>query len=132
MGAEDLERAARDAGREAEESTMLDHAVRVGLVSYGVVHLLLAWLVLQLALGSRSADVSTSGALHELAGDALGRVLLVVLAAGFAALVLWQLLDALVGHRSEEHTSELQSRGHIVCRLLLEKKKERTRRLQNS
>src|SRR5690625_6216407 len=25
--------------------------------------------------------------------------------------------------RSEEHTSELQSRGHVVCRLLLEKKK---------
>src|SRR5690625_878544 len=30
----------------------------------------------------------------------------------------------LVSHlRSEEHTSELQSRGHLVCRLLLEKKK---------
>src|SRR5439155_6781413 len=29
--------------------------------------------------------------------------------------------DAVV--RSEEHTSELQSRGHLVCRLLLEKKK---------
>src|SRR5437660_11801529 len=29
------------------------------------------------------------------------------------------------GHvRSEEHTSELQSRGHLVCRLLLEKKKK--------
>src|SRR5690625_6334054 len=27
------------------------------------------------------------------------------------------------GWRSEEHTSELQSRGHLVCRLLLEKKK---------
>src|SRR5690625_6086482 len=28
----------------------------------------------------------------------------------------------LVQFRSEEHTSELQSRGHLVCRLLLEKK----------
>src|SRR3989442_6309942 len=27
-------------------------------------------------------------------------------------------------HRSEEHTSELQSRPHLVCRLLLEKKKK--------
>src|SRR5439155_23782476 len=27
-------------------------------------------------------------------------------------------------HRSEEHTSELQSRGHRVCRLLLEKKEK--------
>src|SRR5690625_5483315 len=31
---------------------------------------------------------------------------------------------AVVGTRSEEHTSELQSRGHLVCRLLLEKKKK--------
>src|SRR5690554_7604347 len=30
--------------------------------------------------------------------------------------------------RSEEHTSELQSRPHLVCRLLLEKKKKKTRR----
>src|SRR2546422_7062612 len=28
-------------------------------------------------------------------------------------------------HRSEEHTSELQSRLHLVCRLLLEKKKKK-------
>src|SRR5690554_7616653 len=28
------------------------------------------------------------------------------------------------GYRSEEHTSELQSRPHLVCRLLLEKKKQ--------
>src|SRR3989442_10218701 len=31
---------------------------------------------------------------------------------------------ARVGGRSEEHTSELQSRPHLVCRLLLEKKKQ--------
>src|SRR2546422_8334175 len=31
-------------------------------------------------------------------------------------------------HRSEEHTSELQSRLHLVCRLLLEKKKNNTYR----
>src|SRR3989442_9336227 len=30
------------------------------------------------------------------------------------------------GKRSEEHTSELQSRPHLVCRLLLEKKKKQT------
>src|SRR5215510_1812759 len=34
--------------------------------------------------------------------------------------------DAETGRRSEEHTSELQSRGHLVCRLLLEKKKKNT------
>src|SRR5690625_6698788 len=33
-------------------------------------------------------------------------------------------LRAIRDKRSEEHTSELQSRGHLVCRLLLEKKKK--------
>src|SRR5439155_11530615 len=36
---------------------------------------------------------------------------------------LLQLLEIPPVRRSEEHTSELQSRGHLVCRLLLEKKK---------
>src|SRR2546422_2683793 len=40
-------------------------------------------------------------------------------------LVAHPVLDALA--RSEEHTSELQSRLHLVCRLLLEKKKKQTR-----
>src|SRR5437870_10873074 len=31
--------------------------------------------------------------------------------------------------RSEEHTSELQSRGHLVCRLLLEKKKKKKNKI---
>src|SRR2546422_2285789 len=34
--------------------------------------------------------------------------------------------------RSEEHTSELQSRLHLVCRLLLEKKKKNNKRKQVS
>src|SRR5258707_12370377 len=34
------------------------------------------------------------------------------------------------GHRSEEHTSELQSRQYLVCRLLLEKKKTSARQPQ--
>src|SRR2546428_7686611 len=35
-------------------------------------------------------------------------------------------LEHFVGNRSEEHTSELQSRSDLVCRLLLEKKKKIT------
>src|SRR5258708_26341307 len=34
-------------------------------------------------------------------------------------------------HRSEEHTSELQSPDHLVCRLLLEKKKKNPDRIQS-
>src|SRR3712207_7529063 len=36
------------------------------------------------------------------------------------------LVQRLVEHRSEEHTSELQSRQYLVCRLLLEKKNDYT------
>src|SRR5947209_10188130 len=39
-------------------------------------------------------------------------------------LYLVRALRARGGHRSEEHTSELQSRQYLVCRLLLEKKKK--------
>src|SRR5690625_6295071 len=44
----------------------------------------------------------------------------------FIAITPW------IFHRSEEHTSELQSRGHLVCRLLLEKKKKIKTRMQVS
>src|SRR2546427_4310638 len=39
--------------------------------------------------------------------------------------------DLVRGHRSEEHTSELQSQSNLVCRLLLEKKKKKRPRLDN-
>src|SRR5258708_26631198 len=39
--------------------------------------------------------------------------------------------NALLATRSEEHTSELQSPDHLVCRLLLEKKKNRCKNLLN-
>src|SRR2546422_2543330 len=44
-----------------------------------------------------------------------------------SALTLPAWFSAALGERSEEHTSELQSRLHLVCRLLLEKKKQLVR-----
>src|SRR3712207_7623677 len=41
---------------------------------------------------------------------------------------VWVTTGVHPGRRSEEHTSELQSRQYLVCRLLLEKKKTETRR----
>src|SRR5258707_10782378 len=44
---------------------------------------------------------------------------------GHASRVLREWMTSALGtHRSEEHTSELQSRQYLVCRLLLEKKKK--------
>ena len=90
------------AGHRAHNSEWMDHAVRVGLVSYGVVHLILAWLALRLALGDSGGSASNQGALHQLAQNGLGRISLYVVAAGFLALVVWQGLEAAFGHRDED------------------------------
>src|SRR2546422_5512830 len=50
---------------------------------------------------------------------------------GQGAVWTWRACSG-VRRRSEEHTSELQSRLHLVCRLLLEKKKYRRRLVQNN
>src|SRR2546422_8555376 len=42
-----------------------------------------------------------------------------------------KLSQELIALRSEEHTSELQSRLHLVCRLLLEKKKKKEKKTVN-
>src|SRR2546422_5469568 len=54
-----------------------------------------------------------------------GRALIVaaIVSANVAASLRAQCPDGSPSPRSEEHTSELQSRLHLVCRLLLEKKK---------
>src|SRR2546429_5203564 len=44
----------------------------------------------------------------------------------------WKIVDDGVQERSEEHTSELQSRLHLVCRLLLEKKKKKTTKMESA
>src|SRR2546422_3184462 len=75
---------------------------------------------------------------RDQAGDALAEMQAEALRQGIAApfrqlaaeLPEWSMhvqvspLDAQFPQRSEEHTSELQSRLHLVCRLLLEKKKK--------
>ena len=53
----------------------LDVAARVGLTAYGVVHLVIAWLALQLAFGDREGSPSSSGAVSELAQQPFGKVL---------------------------------------------------------
>jgi hypothetical protein len=106
----DVSMQAEQAGRRADNSEWMDHAVRVGLVSYGVVHLILAWLAVRLAFGDGGGSASSKGALHELAQTTIGRISLYVVAIGFVALVLWQVLEALWGHRDEEGGKRLFKR----------------------
>ena len=103
-------REAQQKGREAEQSDWLDHAVRVGLVAYGVVHLMLGYLAVQLALGGRNEDASAKGALQELARHTGGTVLVWAIAVGMLLLVLWRLVEAGFGHREEEGKDRVRKR----------------------
>src|SRR2546429_3074889 len=73
----------------------------------------------------RSIRVTQGGrGIEQMQTDyALGLHLLVTLSALFLLIACANIANLL---RSEEHTSELQSRLHLVCRLLLEKKKKTT------
>jgi type IV secretory pathway VirB2 component (pilin) len=97
-------------GRQAEQSDWLDHAVRIGLVAYGVVHLLIGWLAVQLALGDHSENASAKGAMAELAKQPFGEVLVWAVAVGLYLLVIWRLLEAAVGHRDEDGGERVRKR----------------------
>jgi hypothetical protein len=89
-----------DAVHDAARSSTLRRLAAIGLAGYGVVHLLVAGLVLQLARrgggsGGAESTADPSGALAVLAGSTAGRSLLVLLAAGFAALTVWQAVEVL-------------------------------------
>lgn len=98
-------------GREAHESDWLDHAIRAGLVAYGVVHLMIAWLALQLAFGQGGqGTANSSGAMHQLAQQPMGEVLIWLVTVGMFLLVLWRLLEAALGHRDEDGGKRLRKR----------------------
>jgi hypothetical protein len=77
----------------------------VGLVAYGLVHLLIGWLAVQLAIGDHDENASADGALQTLARQPFGQVLVGVVALGLLLLALWRLVEALFGHRDEDSTA---------------------------
>ncbi len=94
-------RRAEGAARDAHNSEWMDRAARAGLVAYAVVYLMIGWLAVQLALGDREGKPSSSGAMHELAQQPFGDVLIWLVSIGMFLLVLWKVLDAAFGHREE-------------------------------
>ncbi|MEO3747824.1 DUF1206 domain-containing protein [Plantactinospora sp. B5E13] len=83
----------------AAHSRALEVLARVGFVGYGLVHLLFAWLALQIAFGRPSDDGDQSGALRTLAAQPLGRFLVGAIGIGLLAMAIWQALEAATGHR---------------------------------
>src|SRR5690625_7020857 len=72
--------------------------------------------------GFHGAETVLKGGLNFIIMTSSGVVFGLIMAAAFShALRLTKSNEFATVTRSEEHTSELQSRGHLVCRLLLEK-----------
>lgn len=85
--------AAQSANRNAKQaatSRPMKIAARVGILAYGVTHLLIGGLALQVAFGQGGEQANESGAFQALAQQPFGQVLLWVLALGFVAAAVWR------------------------------------------
>jgi type IV secretory pathway VirB2 component (pilin) len=89
-------------GRSAERSRWFGLLIMIGLVAYGVVHLLVAWIALQVAWTNSDQDASQQGALQQMAGGGIGDVLLWITAVGLFALTLWMIASAIWGYQDDE------------------------------
>ncbi len=109
--------------RTVTDHPLLTHVARVGLIAYGVMHLLIGYLAVQLAwrLGpGGGADADQTGALQTVADGPGGRPLLWAIGLGMLALALWQAGEVLLWWRG------LLDRAHrlrtaVVCAKCLAK-----------
>lgn len=110
---------ARATANRAANNSLLERVVRAGFLGYGVVHLLFAWLALQIAFGRPAGTGDQSGALQTLAAQPLGRTLVIIVAIGLVAMALWQLLEATVGHREDRGKTRIFERIGSAARTLV-------------
>jgi len=74
-------------------------AGHVGMIAYGIVHLLVGWLAAQVALGGGDEKADQRGAVEKIAEQPLGTVLLILLVIGLVAFGVWQLYVAAQGYK---------------------------------
>jgi Domain of Unknown Function (DUF1206) len=88
-------------GRRVTKSAPFQFVARLGMVAYGAVHLLVAWLMVQVAYGDLDSGdkADKTGALQSVSATPVGGVLLWLIAVGLAVTTLWQLLEALTSER---------------------------------
>jgi hypothetical protein len=125
MSAQETAPSTTGGARGAGDSDALENLARIGLVAYGVVHLLVAWLAIQLAWfggGGQSAD--QSGAMATLAKSPVGKPLLWVIAFGLVALAAWQAAEVLRWRGSwsgsgKARTRALQRSGKALVKAVI-------------
>jgi hypothetical protein len=115
---------AMGAARQAGESDGLEQLARVGLIAYGVVHLLVAWLALQLAWGGGGESADQSGAMRTLAESPVGTPLLWLVAVGLIALAVWQAAEVLRWRRGwsasgKARTKAIRKSGNALIKAVI-------------
>jgi hypothetical protein len=90
-----------DAVRAATQNRPFELAARAGYSISGVLHLLIAYIIVRLPFGS-AGDADQSGALATLAGQPGGAVALWLAAGGLVALALWRIAEAILGSHPGE------------------------------
>jgi hypothetical protein len=87
----------KDVATEAGHNRFVQRGARLGYAVNGILHLLIAWLALQVAWSASGKNADQSGALQTLSENTFGRILLWVSVVGFAFLALWQVAQAVSG-----------------------------------
>jgi hypothetical protein len=107
-----------DRARDVTDHPFLTHVARVGLVAYGLMHLLIAYLALRLAWGLGGSDADQTGALEMVAHGPGGRTLLWTIGLGMLALALWQAGEVLLWwHGLLEREHRLRT-AVVICKCL--------------
>ena len=84
-------------GHAVRNSRAVEGLARAGLVTRGVVYLVVALLTVQVAVGKPAKTDNQNGAIQEIASRPFGRVMLIALAFGFGSYALWRFSVAAVG-----------------------------------
>jgi len=104
-------------GRSDAPGGVIDLLGRGGLVAYGVVHLVVAWLAVRIAFGLPEGSADAQGAVAEIATGA-GAVGLVVEVVGLVAFAVWQLTAAALGFRWVSGGERVRKRVGAVMKAL--------------
>lgn len=85
----------------ASNSSAMEGLARLGLAARAFVYLVIGWLAVQIALGHGRQQANQRGAIATVAQHAFGKLLLWVLAFGFAGYAVWRLSEAAFGTAAE-------------------------------
>jgi hypothetical protein len=109
----------RSTASRAANSKPLEYLARGGFIGYGVIHLLFAWLALQVAFGGSSGETDQSGALQTIAKQPAGEFLVILIIIGMVAMAIWQAFEAAVGESGPQDRAALAERFVSGCRAVL-------------